>query len=67
MNLQEFAALKAGDKIRNPWTESEGEVAEATDSGVRVVWGQRGPAETPFFYSVAGTAWLGWSKVDSST
>lgn len=63
MNLQEFAKLKLGDKIENPSTGSKGEIVEATDSGVRVVWGDphdRNNHATKFFYSVVGTAWMNW-------
>lgn len=60
MNLQEFAALKPGHKIENPTTGSKGEITEATDSGVRVVWGVRHAQEHKFFYSVIGTAWMNW-------
>lgn len=65
MNLQEFAALKAGDKIENPMLggSSPGEVVEASDSGVRVVWGARNEHEQKFFYSVVGTAWMNWVKL----
>jgi hypothetical protein len=61
MNLQEFAALKAGDKIRNEITQSAGEVTEAAPGGVRVRWGT-GPE---FAYPVNGTSWFHWSKVDA--
>lgn len=61
MNIKEFAALKAGDKIENVFSHSVGEVVEATDSGVRVVWGSRHEHETRFFYSVVGTSWMNWS------
>lgn len=60
MTLKEFAALKPGSKIENPSTGSNGEVVEATDSGVRVVWGDRHAHETRFFYSVVGTTWMNW-------
>lgn len=65
MNIKEFAALKPGDKIENaaPGGSSVGEVVEATDSGVRVVWGPRHDHEKLFFYSVVGTAWYQWNKV----
>ena len=64
MNLQEFAALKVGDKIENHAVGGTGygEIIECTPSGVRVVWGQRHDRETKFFYSVIGTAWMNWSK-----
>lgn len=69
MNIKEFAALKPGDKIENPSTGGvgTGEVVEATDSGVRVVWGTRHQRETRFFYSVVGTSWMNWVKVESAT
>ena len=61
MNIKEFAALKVGSKIENPSTGGGvGEVVEATDSGVRVVRGERHERETKFFYSVMGTAWMNW-------
>lgn len=66
MNLRELAALKEGDKIENPSTGSKGVVVEATDSGVRVIWGERYPdapeRERKFFYSSVGTAWMNWAK-----
>jgi len=65
MTLQEFAALKVGDKIENHAIggTGHGEIVETTPSGVRVVWGPRHDRETKFFYSVVGTAWMQWSKV----
>lgn len=65
MNLQEFSALKVGDKIENPSTGAggEGEVTEVTSNGVRVVWGRRHERETKFFYSVVSTAWMNWNKL----
>lgn len=68
MNLQEFSALKPGDKIANPalHMDSTGEVVEMTPSGVRVVWGPRHEHETRFFYSVQSTAWMQWTKADSA-
>lgn len=65
VNIKEFAALKPGDKIENPshGGASVGEVVEATDSGVRVVWGPRHDSEHKFFYSVVGTAWMNWNRV----
>lgn len=61
MNLQEFAALKEGDKIENPATNSAGEVVEVAPEGVRVVWGPRGDSERKFFYSSLTTAWMNWA------
>lgn len=65
MNIQEFAALKEGDKVTNPMTNSTGEVVEATKSGVRVVWGERGPNEHKFFYSPLDRAWVHWNLVQA--
>lgn len=64
MDLKEFAALKVGDAITNPMGGGDvrGTVVEATDSGVRVVWGERQERETRFFYSVNTTAWMHWTK-----
>lgn len=64
MNLQEFAALKVGDKIENhAFGIHAGEVTAVTDRGVRVKWGGPGTTAIDFFYSVQGTAWFHWSKV----
>ena len=66
MHLKEFAALKVGDKIENVSTGSGvGEVVETTPSGIRLVWGPRHDRETKFFYSVVGTAWMNWSRVEA--
>lgn len=69
MNLQEFAALCVGDKIENLslGNSGTGEVVEATEKGVRVVWGPRNDRETRFFYGAMGTAWFSWSKVEPAT
>jgi hypothetical protein len=66
MNIKEFSALKEGDKIENPshGGMSQGEIVETTPSGVRVVWGDRHEREHSFFYSVVGTAWTHWNKIN---
>jgi hypothetical protein len=67
MNVNEFAALKVGDKIENRSVGggvSAGEIVECTASGVRVVWGDRHEREHSFFYSVVGTAWTHWNKIN---
>lgn len=64
MNLNEFAALKVGDKVENAFTHSVGEVTDAMDQGVRVRWSE---SSQPFFYSVAGTSWFHWSKQESKS
>lgn len=63
MNISEFSALKIGDKIENVHTQSTGEVTGTSDSGVHVRWGPISSA-MPFFYSVVGTSWFHWSKVE---
>lgn len=64
MMLQEFAALKPGDKIANPMNNSsaEGTVTRLGTGGLYVVWGKRFDRETEFFYSVQSTAWMHWDK-----
>lgn len=69
MNLQEFAALKAGDKIENHMSQSQGEVTEVTKLGVRVRWGLTWPgihgnASVTFQYTVQSTAWFHWSHAE---
>jgi hypothetical protein len=67
MNLQEFAALKAGDKIENHMSQSRGEVTEVNAQGVRVSWGSTNPGRVVFTYTVNSTAWFHWSKVEPMT
>lgn len=66
MNVQEFAALKVGDRIECPMNNmSAGEITAVEKMGVRVRWGMVATANAPtFFYSVQGTAWFHWSKVN---
>lgn len=64
MNLQEFAALKEGDKIENAATFNYGEVTKTVKDGVFVVWGTRSAMEREFFYSVQTSAWFQWSVRD---
>lgn len=64
MNMQEFAALKVGDKVDNHMSQSQGVVAEITAAGVRVRWGDGTPGSTiSFMYSVNTTSWTHWSRV----
>jgi len=63
MNLQEFAALKAGDVIENGITNSVGTVASCTAAGVNISWGV-GPL---FPYTVQSTAWFHWNKREAPT
>lgn len=64
MNLQEFAALKKGDKIENNAMNgtSTGTVIAVDGQGVHVAWGK--PDAMPFGYSVQSTAWFHWTKLD---
>lgn len=64
MNLQEFAALKVGDKIESAMSGTRGEITEVTDKGVRVRWGGTGPSGFMPTYSVQGTAWFHWSLAE---
>lgn len=66
MNLQEFAALKVGDKIENHLSQSSGEVTEVTKYGVRVRWGTLESGIVTFLYSVQGTTWFHWSKKEDA-
>lgn len=62
MTLQEFAALKIGDRISNPMNPGAvAEIVERTDNGVRLRWIG---SETRFFYSVNSTAWMHWASHD---
>lgn len=66
--MQEFAALKVGDKIEVLMSgQVHGTVTEALDSGVRVRWGDATEGGITFHYSVQGTAWMHWSKAEDST
>jgi hypothetical protein len=66
MNIKEFVALKVGNYVENGMNNNcRGEVIDASDSGVRVIWGPRHDRETAFFYSVNSTAWMHWSQVEA--
>lgn len=62
MNITEFAALKAGDKVVNLMAGSTGEVVEITDQGVKVCW-YAGTA--PRVYVANSTAWMHWDKIEA--
>lgn len=65
MNLQQFAALKEGDKIDNHMSQSSGKVIEATKAGVRVRWGDGTPGRTvTFLYTAQSTAWFHWEAAE---
>lgn len=70
MNLQQFQALRAGDKIVNSMPglgKSEGEVVVSEPRGVRVRWGEAAPNAPTFWYDVNGTAWFHWDRVEAPT
>jgi preprotein translocase subunit YajC len=62
MDLKEFAALKPGDRIDNHMSGGHGRIIEAAERGVHVAWGEE--TRVTFFYNVAGTAWMHWSKAE---
>lgn len=62
MNMQEFAALKEGDRVDNPMSQSSGVVVERKPNGVKVRWGDGAPGRTvEFFYDVQSTSWMHWT------
>lgn len=63
MNVQEFSKLKTGDKIFNGLTNSHGRVTKETAGGVHVAWGDSPDSQARYF-SVQGTSWFHWSKVE---
>lgn len=69
MNLQEFAALKVGDKIENHAFGTKGEITQVNAVGVRVAWDGDpiADAAVTFQYAVNGTSWTHWSKVEDGT
>lgn len=67
MNVQEFAALKVGDRIENHLSQSSGVVTEVGKMGVHVRWGVQAGNVVSFFYSVQGTIWFHWSKAEPET
>jgi hypothetical protein len=60
MNIQQFAALKVGDKVDNPMNGSRGEVTKVQERGVSVAWGGNA---LDFYYPVEGNTWLHWELV----
>ena len=64
MNVQEFAKLKEGDKIVNYVSgRTNGTIVSVEKMGVCIRWNDD-PASPSFFYSVNGTAWFHWTKVE---
>jgi hypothetical protein len=62
MNLQEFSALRVGDKVEIPMTNGNvGEVTAIEDNGIQVAWN----GGRSWFYSASGTAWMHWTKAEA--
>lgn len=68
MNINEFSELKAGDRVRNDMTHSDGTVTELLKDGVRVQWGAKDSTRSvvTFAYTVNSTAWYHWSTPDEN-
>jgi hypothetical protein len=64
MNVDEFSALKVGDKVQNGMLMNEpGTVCERTPHSVKIKWGNN---NTPYTYLIVGTAWFHWVKVEDA-
>jgi len=61
MNVQEFAKLKAGDRVES-MNGGVGTITETTGTGIRVCWGE--PGSTTFAFSINSTAWMHWTVMD---
>ena len=61
MNITEFAALKVGDRISNPFSEASGTVTAVFDTGVSVLWDGSKP-DLARHYAVNSTIWMHWTK-----
>jgi hypothetical protein len=70
VNLQEFNALKPGDKIENVMSNSSGEVTEVNQGIVKVRWDGVSNGITAAgalrMYSVHSTIWFHWSKPEEA-
>jgi hypothetical protein len=62
MNIKEFAALKAGDRIVNPMACTAGSVTDTDGGGVTVRWD--GSGEMTRYYGAVTTAWTHWTRAD---
>lgn len=69
MNLQEFSALKVGDRIVVLMNHSKGVISSVTNAGVQIQWGvdEPMPGVMAFPYSVQSTAWFHWDKATTET
>lgn len=63
MNIEEFEALKVGDKVRNAQGH-EADVRLTGEYGVQVQWGGNGPLFTLYR---AGRIWVGMDVVAPET
>jgi hypothetical protein len=59
MNVKEFAALKAGDRIVNPMAGTSGCVTDTDGGGVTVRWDG---SELTRRYGAVTTAWMHWTR-----
>lgn len=62
MTLQEFAALKVGDKIVNGMNGSEGVVTGINDKGITLQWP---PSTMEYSFTAQSTAWMHWRRADA--
>lgn len=61
MNIRDFAALKAGDRIAHPMAGTAGTVTDTDGGGITVRWDG---SELTRYYGAVTTAWLHWIKAD---
>lgn len=59
MNLQDFAALKPGDRIEG-MNGSKGEIVGLEDNGVQLRWDG---SSHVFTFVAQSTAWMHWRKI----
>lgn len=72
MNLQEFAALKVGDRVKNNMSNGLGEVTDVDATGLRIKWIGAGmqvaAANAPtWHYAPMSTTYFHWSKVENES
>lgn len=71
MTIDEFLALKEGDRIENPMTSSKGTVLHVThdrrgtQDGVWITWDGSSPDNARRF-SKHQTAWMHWTQLDDT-
>jgi hypothetical protein len=65
MVIEEFAALKVGDRIEMPQNGSKGTVVEVSSRGLRLHWDGTGEGHT-MAYDVQTSMWKHWKKLEGS-